>query len=83
MRTPLPMRPVLAALAALTVLFVAAPAPAARSIYEQALAAAGRRDQERARDERDQPAAVLAFAGFKPGMRIADVFGAGGYFARL
>ena len=52
-------------------------------IYERALATPGRSDKDLARDARDRPAEVLAFAGFKPGMRIADLFGGGGYYSEI
>ena len=56
-------------------------APAA--IYARAVSAPGRSDQDHERDAREQPAAVLAFAGFRPGMRIADLFGGGGYYSEI
>lgn len=74
---------VLAAAAALTGAGPVPVAAAADSIYAAALAAPGRTDKDRERDARDQPAAVLAFAGFKPGMRVADVFGGGGYYSEI
>ena len=52
-------------------------------IYADAVAAKTRSDADRERDRRDKPAEILAFAGFKPGQRIADVFGGGGYNAEL
>src|SRR4030095_5717339 len=55
----------------------------ADSIYQQAVDAKSRSDADRERDKRDHPAEILAFAGFKPGMRVADVFGGGGYNAEL
>jgi len=58
-------------------------AAAADSIYQDAVAAKTRSDKDRERDQRDKPAEVLAFAGFKAGQRIADVFGGGGYNAEL
>ena len=47
------------------------------------LAAPGRPEADRTRDAADHPAAILAFAGVQPGMRIADVFGGGGYYSEL
>ena len=38
---------------------------------------------DRERDARDKPAEVLAFAGVKPGMVVADIFSAGGYYTEL
>jgi predicted methyltransferase len=58
-------------------------AAAADSIYQEAVAAKTRSDKDRERDARDKPTEILAFAGFKPGQRIADVFGGGGYNAEL
>jgi len=48
-----------------------------------AIAAPERNDKDRERDARDRPAEVMAFAGIKPGMVIADVFGGGGYWTEL
>lgn len=48
-----------------------------------AIAAPERSDKDRERDARDRPAEVMAFAGIKPGMVIADVFGGGGYWTEL
>jgi predicted methyltransferase len=53
------------------------------SLYLQAVAAPDRSDKDRERDAREHPAEVLAFAGFKPGMRIADLFGGGGYYSEI
>ena len=58
-------------------------AGAGESIYERAVATAGRSAPDRERDRRERPAEVMAFAGFGPGMRIADVFGGGGYYSEL
>jgi len=48
-----------------------------------AVAAPERSDKDRERDARDRPAEVMAFAGIRPGMAIADVFGGGGYWSEL
>jgi predicted methyltransferase len=48
-----------------------------------AVASAERSDKDRERDQKDRPADVMAFAGVKPGMMIADVFGGGGYWSEL
>ena len=53
----------------------------ADSIYAAAVATPGRSDKDRERDARDKPAEVLALAGFKQGMRIADVFAGSGYYS--
>ena len=61
----------------------AAASPARAAIYDAAVATTGRSDKDRERDAREKPADVLAFAGFRPGMRIADIFGGGGYYSEL
>jgi predicted methyltransferase len=48
-----------------------------------AVAAIERSDKDRERDGRDRPAELMAFAGVAPGMKIADVFGGGGYWTEL
>jgi predicted methyltransferase len=48
-----------------------------------AVAAPERTDADRTRDARDRPADILAFAGVAPGMKVADVFGGGGYWTEL
>jgi predicted methyltransferase len=53
------------------------------AIYDQAVAHAGRSDKDLQRDARDRPAEVMAFAGFKPGMNVADIFAGGGYYSEL
>jgi predicted methyltransferase len=45
--------------------------------------APGRPGADKERDTLDHPAEVLAFAGIKPGMKIADIFGGGGYWSEL
>jgi len=54
-----------------------------QAIYARALATAGRSAADRERDARDRPAELYAFAGIAPGMRIADIFGGGGYHSEL
>lgn len=39
--------------------------------------------KDRERDTRDQSEQVLRFAGVKPGMKVLDVFGGGGYYSEL
>lgn len=51
--------------------------------YDQAQAQPTRSAADRERDARDKPAEVLRFAGIQPGMVVADVFGAGGYYSEL
>jgi predicted methyltransferase len=48
-----------------------------------AIAAAERSDKDRERDQRERPAELMAFAGVRPGMKVADVFGGGGYWTEL
>lgn len=49
----------------------------------QILTSPARSGPDKERDLRDQPLAVLSFAGFKAGDRIADVFGGGGYYSEI
>lgn len=53
------------------------------TIYQQAVANPARSSEDRQRDAREYPAEVMAFAGIKPGMKVADVFGGGGYYSEL
>lgn len=48
-----------------------------------AVAAESRSAKDRERDAWDRPAELLHFAGVKPGMQVADVFGGGGYWSEL
>ena len=48
-----------------------------------AVAAPERSDKDRERDVRDHPAEFMTFAGIASGMKIADVFGGGGYWTEL
>jgi predicted methyltransferase len=48
-----------------------------------AIADSARPPQQVARDAERKPAAVLAFAGVKPGDRVADFMSGGAYFTRL
>jgi predicted methyltransferase len=72
-----------ALLALATAIGAAAAVAAPAKVYVRALAAPDRSAKDRERDGRDKPAEVLAFAGFKPGMRIADLFGGGGYYSEI
>ncbi|MDZ4811872.1 MAG: hypothetical protein SGI99_04565 [Pseudomonadota bacterium] len=56
--------------------------PATNALADS-LASPIRTQADRERDLRDQPLAVLAFAGFKAGDRIADIFGGGGYYSEI
>jgi predicted methyltransferase len=49
----------------------------------KAVAAPERSAKDRERDAHDKPAELLAFAGIKPGMKVADFFGGGGYWSEL
>jgi predicted methyltransferase len=57
--------------------------PAVDPAIQKALASTERSDADRERDQREKPAEVLAFAGLKPGMTVADLFSAGGYYTEL
>ena len=49
----------------------------------KAVAAPERSAADRERDARDKPAELLAFAGVKPGDKVADFFGGGGYWSEI
>lgn len=73
-------------LATLTLNLLIAPALCAADIpanIAAAVAATSRSDKDRERDARDKPAELLAFAGVKPGMTVADVLGGGGYWSEI
>jgi len=53
------------------------------AIYDQAVGHGGRSAKDLERDARERPAEVMAFAGFKPGMHVADIFAGGGYYSEL
>lgn len=53
------------------------------ALYTRAVAHESRSSQDRERDRRELPAEVMAFARLKPGMKVADVFGGGGYYSEL
>src|SRR3954468_3067605 len=62
----------------------AAPAiSVAATPIEAAIADPARTDKDRERDAREKPAEVLAFAGVKPGMTVADLFAGGGSYTEL
>jgi predicted methyltransferase len=48
-----------------------------------AVADPSRTAEDRTRDERDHAVDVLSFFGIKPGMVVADIFAAGGYYSEL
>ena len=65
-------------------LVIAAPAfPADTAAIGKSIASPERTADDRARDARDKPAEVLAFADVKPGMVVADIFAASGYYTEL
>lgn len=64
-------------------LALAAPAAADPSAIEKSIANPERTAADRERDAREKPAEVLAFAGVQPGMVVADIFAAGGYYTEL
>lgn len=69
----------------LTGLLLAAPL-AAQQVPDHiaaAIASPERSAKDRERDARDRPAELLAFAGLAPGMKVADVFGGGGYWSEI
>ena len=71
-------------LISLGLLALAAPASAAdASLIEKSIASPGRTAADRERDAREKPAEVMAFAGVKPGMVVADVLYGGGYYSEL
>ena len=72
-------------LAAALLILVSAPLQAADAPANiaTAVAAAERSDKDRERDVRDKPAELMSFAGITTGMKIADVFGGGGYWTEL
>jgi predicted methyltransferase len=61
----------------------AAPDPASTAALDAAFASAARPQADLEQDARRQSRAVLGFLGVKPGMRVIDVFAAGGYNTEL
>jgi predicted methyltransferase len=55
----------------------------AADAYDDAVAHAGRSSEDVKRDAVDQPAEILRLSGIKPGMRVADVLAADGYYSEL
>ena len=53
------------------------------SPIEKSIASPDRTAADRERDKREKPAEVMAFAGVKPGMVVADIFAGGGYYTEL
>ncbi len=55
----------------------------AADIYDAAVQHAGRSAKDLQRDQAEHPADVLRLAGIKPGMHVADVLAADGYYSEL
>ena len=51
--------------------------------YDEAVAHPGRSADDLRRDAIDHPAQVLRLAGIGPGMKVADILAAGGYYGEL
>jgi len=60
-----------------------APEPTPTSVYEQAVASAGRTDADRERDAGRKPGQVLEFFGIAPGMTVLDMYSGGGYYTEM
>jgi predicted methyltransferase len=58
-------------------------APALPDYLVRAIDDPGRPPEQRARDAVRQPAAVVSFAGVRPGDRVADFMSGGAYFTRI
>ena len=69
-------------LALLCTLAMYAPAYAS-DVYDAAVQHAGRSAEDLKRDALDHPADVLRLAGIKPGMKVADLLAADGYYSEL
>jgi len=70
-------------LAAAASVLSAAPLAAKPADYARAVADTRRSEANRKLDESRMPAAVLDFAGYKPGQTIADFMAGGGYYTEL
>lgn len=78
------MKAILTAIAAVTLFAAAAgAAPAPAAAIKAAIADPARPADDVARDGDRKPAAMLAFAGIKPGTKVMDLIPGGGYFTRL
>ena len=64
-------------------LAAALPAMAAPPDFASVLADPRRPDADKQRDDARKPAAMLAFAGVRPGSKVMDLIPGGGYFTRL
>jgi predicted methyltransferase len=79
-RLPLILGASLVAMAMLTPAAVRAKSP---DVISTAIADASRPDADKQRDANRKPAETLAFAGVKPGDRVAELLPGAGYFTRL
>lgn len=52
-------------------------------LYDKALSSSARPGDDRKRDALDHPAELLRLAGIKPGMQVADLMAADGYYTEL
>jgi predicted methyltransferase len=78
------MASALLAFSAVTSLYAAdMKAPTISPAIKAAVSDAGRPEADTKRDEDRKPAEVVAFAGIKPGDKVADLFPGGGYFTRI
>ena len=73
----------IAPLALAALLVAAAPAPMVPKAITAALANPSRPEADRARDAARHPGELLAFAGVKPGQKVADFIMGGGYWTRI
>jgi predicted methyltransferase len=76
--------PTMKSLCAFALVLLAVPAFTADSTpIAKAIADPARTAADRERDARDKTSEILAFAGVQPGMVVADIFAAGGYYSEL
>ncbi len=81
MRTASILRRILAC--SLSFLSLQAYAASEPDLYDKAVSSTARPEADRKRDALDQPAALLRLAGIKPGMQVADLMAADGYYTEL
>ena len=74
---------VLVYVALLAAAAVTSAATYAADLYDAAVEHPGRSADDLKRDPAEHPAEVLRLAGIKPGMRVADVLAANGYYSEL
>jgi predicted methyltransferase len=58
-------------------------AAAEPDLYDKAVSSSARPEADRTRDALDRPAEMLRLAGIKPGMQVADLMAADGYYTEL